>query len=219
MAAALDDWASVRRSLRRDRPGALRLAEVANAVDPAPWRVGLRRALDVADRASRGKALRTLAASAKLEAMPAVDLDLLGTALSEAGESEAAEDVLAGRPAEVPGGRLAQLRPGSPPGGRSRREEAIRYYSIARALRPETALVLAIALGTRGNRTRRSRCSRTCFDGAPTMAATGPSTVNCSGNEAIAPGRWRPGQGGGDPARGRPPRPDDAVPMPTSASP
>jgi hypothetical protein len=94
MTEALDDWASVRRSLRYDRPGAMRLAEVANAVDPAPWRVGLRRALDLADRASRGKALQTLAESTKLETLPAVDLDLLGTALFEVAESEAAEVVL-----------------------------------------------------------------------------------------------------------------------------
>ena len=150
LTAALDDWASVRRSLRRDRPGALRLAEVASAVDPAPWRVSLRRALDVPDRTSRGKALQTLAASANLEAMPAVDLDLLGTALSEAAESEAAEQVLrAGRrrfPEDVwlnydLAGLLEVL---------SRREEAIRYYSIARALRPETALALANALKDAG---------------------------------------------------------------------
>ena len=150
IAAALDDWASVRRSLRRDRHGALRLVAVANAIDPAPWRVELRHALDVADRASRGQALRTLATSANLEAMPAVDLDLLGTALSEVGESQTAEGVFRAGRRRFPDDvwlnyDLARLLE-----ERSRHEEAIRYYSIARALRPETALALTHALKQRG---------------------------------------------------------------------
>ena len=150
IAAALDDWASVRRSLRRDQHGALRLAAVANAIDPAPWRVGLRHALDVADRASRGQALRTLATSANLEAMPAVDLDLLGTAMFEVGESRAAEGVLRAGRRRFPDDvwlnyDLARLLE-----ERSRHEEAIRYYSIARALRPDTALALTHALRQRG---------------------------------------------------------------------
>ena len=70
---------------------------MAIAADPDPWRAGLRRA-DLADRATRAKALRELAESTKPDIAPAVDLDLLGTALSEVGEPKAAEEVLrAGR--------------------------------------------------------------------------------------------------------------------------
>jgi serine/threonine-protein kinase len=149
LVAALDVWAAVRR-FRHDRTGATRLAEVANAADPDPWQVGLRRALDLADRAARAQALCDLAASTKPETAPAVDLDLLGTALSQVGESKAAEDVLrAGRrrfPSDVwlnyDLARFLETH--------SRREEAIRYYSIARALRPETAHALAHALEDKG---------------------------------------------------------------------
>jgi len=150
LAAALDDWASVRRSRRSDRPGALRLAEAANLVDPDPARVGLRRALDLPDPASRAKVLRELAASTKQQTAPAADLDLLGKALYEVGESKAAEDVLrAGRrifPDDVwLNYDLAYLLDVA-----GRGEEAIRYYSIARALRPETAHELGHVLERKG---------------------------------------------------------------------
>ena len=148
--AALDDWAAVRRSRRYDRPGALRLSEAAIAADPDAWRAGLRRALDLADRASRAKLLRDLAASTKLETAPAVDLVLLGTALTEVGESQTAKEVLFGGRRRFPEdlwlnydlARLLELL--------SRGEEAARYYSVARALRPETAHDLAHLLEAKG---------------------------------------------------------------------
>jgi tetratricopeptide (TPR) repeat protein len=94
--------------------------------------------------------LRDLAASTNPETAPAVDLDLLGMALSQVGESKAAEDVLrAGRrkfPIDVwLNYDLAELLE-----AQSRHEEAIRYYSIARALRSETAHELAHALEAKG---------------------------------------------------------------------
>jgi tetratricopeptide (TPR) repeat protein len=150
LTAALDDWSSVRRLRRSDRPGALRLVQVANAADPDSWRVGLRRAIDLSDRVSRAKALRDLAASTNPETAPAVDLNLLGTALSEIGEASAAEDMLRTgcrrfRDDVWLNFDLARLLE-----QQSRGEEAIRYYSIARALRPETAHNLAHALEARG---------------------------------------------------------------------
>jgi eukaryotic-like serine/threonine-protein kinase len=150
LTAALDNWASVRRSLRHDRPGARLLTEAANAADPDPWRVGLRRALDLADRPARGKALQTLAASAHRETMPAVDLDLLGTALAEVEQFEAAEAVLRAGQRRFPDSiwlnyDLARLL-----AARSRDQEAIRYYSVARTLRPKTALALALLLADVG---------------------------------------------------------------------
>ena len=89
LVAALDDWAAVRRSRRRGSARLpLRLAAAANAADPDPWRVGLRRALDLADRHVAAERAARLAASTKPETAPAVDLDLLGTALSRSGGVE-----------------------------------------------------------------------------------------------------------------------------------
>ncbi len=157
LAAALDDWAAVRRSRRYDRPGAMRLSEVAIAADPDPWRVGLRRALDLSDRAARAKALRDLAASTKPEIAPAVDLDLLGTALSEVGEPKAAEEVLRAGRRRFPDDVWLNYDLAHFLEAQSRGEEAVRYYSIARALRPETAHDLAHLLEQQGRVGRGDR--------------------------------------------------------------
>jgi serine/threonine-protein kinase len=150
LVAALDDWAAVRRSRRQDEPGARRLAATANAADPDPWRVGLRKALDQSDRSSRAGALRDLAKATRPETAEAVDLDQLATALSGVGESSSAEDLLRAGRRRFPGDvwlnyDLARLLEAS-----SRSEEAIRYYSVARAVRPETAHELAHALERKG---------------------------------------------------------------------
>jgi len=150
LVAALDDWAAARRSRRYDRPGAMRLSEAAIAADPDPWRVGLRRALDLDDRASRAKALRDVAASTKPETAPAVDLDLLGTALAEVGEPKVAEEVLRDGRRRFPADVWLNYDLAHFLEVPSRWEEAVRYYSIARALRPETAHDLAHVLERKG---------------------------------------------------------------------
>ena len=43
LAAALDDWAAMRRDLRHDVTGARGLTDVVREVDPDPWRTELRR--------------------------------------------------------------------------------------------------------------------------------------------------------------------------------
>ena len=202
-------------------PGALRLAEVANAIDPAPWRVGLRRALDLADRASRGQALRTLAASANLEAMPAVDLDLLGTALSEVGESQAAEGVLRAGRRRFPDDVWLNYDLARFLEARSRDEEAIRYYSIARALRPETALALAHVLGQPGRIGRGDRGLRgpgaTASRRRPQLGLLRSTAPGTGRSPRVGGG---PGEGRRDPARDPPPPARRRrVPTPTSASP
>ena len=58
LAAALDDWAAVRRVRLHDRAGADRLTKAARAADSDPWRDELRAALDFADQSERLDALR-----------------------------------------------------------------------------------------------------------------------------------------------------------------
>jgi serine/threonine-protein kinase len=152
VAAALDDWAAVRRDRKKDRAGATALSALAGAVDPDAWRPGLRRALDLPDRAARLEALQPLAKDAPFDTMGPVSLDLLGRALKDAGDPAGAEAVLR---------RAQQLHPGdvwtSYDLARTlerlaHRDEAIRYYTAARALRPETAHELAHALRDKGER-------------------------------------------------------------------
>jgi serine/threonine-protein kinase len=150
LAAALDDWAAVRRGLRNDVTGAARLTPVALAADPDPWRNDLRVALDQPDKSARLTALQALAKTTRFDELGAVSLDLLGSALMKAGDATAAEAVLRAAQRRYPGdvwvnydlaGVLEKL---------SRRDEAIRYYTAARSIRPETAHELAHALQDKG---------------------------------------------------------------------
>ena len=150
LSAALDDWARIRREKRHDRSGAERVALAARAADPDPWRNRLRDALDAPEGQKRFDALRDLARSAQVDDLPAVSLDLLGSALREAGDPQRAEAVLRRaqrrRPCDVwLNYNLAQCLEKL-----ARRNEAIRFYMAARSSRPEVAHELAHALDYNG---------------------------------------------------------------------
>jgi tetratricopeptide (TPR) repeat protein len=150
LAAALDDWAAVRRDKRKDAAGAKRLTEAAQVADPDPWRQELRAGLEQRDRKTRLTALRALAQTARLDELSAVSLDLLGQALNAAGDAPAAETVLRAAQQRHPGDIWVNYDLAGILRNMDRREEAIRYYVAARALRPETAHELAHALESKG---------------------------------------------------------------------
>jgi tetratricopeptide (TPR) repeat protein len=150
LAAALDDWAAVRRNPRKDAAGAARLSEVAQLADPDPWRRGLRAALALPDKEARLAALRILARTARLDELGAVSLDLLGGALSDAADAAAGEKVLRAAQQRHPGDVWVNYDLARVLEQLSRREEAIRYYVAARSIRPETAHELAHALEDKG---------------------------------------------------------------------
>ena len=112
LATAVDDWAAIRRDRQKNRAGAAALSALAAAADPDTWRLGLRRALDLPDRAARLEALRRLAKAAPFETLGPVSLDLLGRALKDAGDPAGAEVGAAAGPAAPPRRRVDQLRPG-----------------------------------------------------------------------------------------------------------
>jgi serine/threonine-protein kinase len=147
---ALDDWADVRRRLREDQAGAKRISEAARAADPDPWRRELRSALELTDRAARLAALQATARSARLDALSAVSLDLLGKGLDRAGDPAAAETVLRAAQRSHPGDlwinhdlALVCRKRGQP-------DEAIRFLTAVRAIRPEACHDLAWYLADAG---------------------------------------------------------------------
>jgi serine/threonine-protein kinase len=150
LAAALDDWAALRREKRSDRTGAERLLLAARAADPDAWRGGLRDALCLPERPQRLDALRGLARSAKIEILPAISLDLLGSALRDTGDPEMAETILRQAQRRHPGDAGLNYDFAQCLEKLARREEAIRYYTAARAIRPEVAHELAHALERKG---------------------------------------------------------------------
>jgi serine/threonine-protein kinase len=151
LTAALDDWAAMRRGRRRNPEGAALLSRVAQLADPDPWRNDLRAALEQAGKAARLKALQALAKTAKFDELGPVSLQLLGSALNADGDRTGAESVLRRAQQRHPrdvwinydlGMVLLRLGP---------LDEAIRFLTAARAIRPETAHVLGHALYSRGD--------------------------------------------------------------------
>jgi serine/threonine-protein kinase len=156
LTAALDDWARVRRAI--GHPGWNRLLRIAADVhrDDDPWRERLRQALEE----GKLQALLELAAAAEHQDLSPAAVALLAGALETA--CKPSQKTASGRSAaEIVVGLLLKaqqdhpedfwinfqlgyyLQHSRPP----RLEQAIRYYSVALALRPHSA-VARVNLGT-----------------------------------------------------------------------
>ena len=142
----------MRRTQRSDSAGAKRLSAVARRADADERRNHLREVLDQPRGAERTAELRRLTKEIDVEKWPAVSINLLGRALLDAEDAEAAEKIFRQGQRRNSGDVwlnynlavcLEKLR---------RREEAIRYYAVARAIRPETAHELAHALRDEGEK-------------------------------------------------------------------
>jgi eukaryotic-like serine/threonine-protein kinase len=151
LAVALDDWAAIRRGKRKDPAKAAQLSDAARVADPDPWRNDLRTSLDQPEKAARLTRLQTLAKKAKYDELGPISLHLLGTGLSEAGDSIQAESVLRAAQQRHSRDGWVNYALGNVLEKLSRRDEAIRFYTAARSLRPETAHELAHALKSRGD--------------------------------------------------------------------
>ena len=167
IAVALDSWAG----LRRDRTaGAARLLTIAAAADPDPWRGRLRPALIEPRRELRLAALRDLARSAPGGDLPSVSLMLLGEALLRAGDPTTAEALLRTAHRGHPNDVWLALLLGQALEKLTRRQEAVRYYMMARALRPGSAHALAHALDLEGETDESIAVFRDLVRRAPTNA-------------------------------------------------
>src|SRR6516165_4430906 len=150
LVSALDEWASVRRNWSKDKVGAGRISEIAGGADPDPWRNALRTALDQPDRAARLTTLKGLVKDARFDELGPVSLDLLGAALDAAGDRAAAEAVLRAAQRRHPDDVWVNYNLARVLEALGRSDEAVRYYTAARSIRPETAHELAHALENRG---------------------------------------------------------------------
>ncbi len=112
----------------------------------------LRGALDLPDQAARLAALQSPAKAPPFDTLGPISLDLLGRALKDAGDPAAAEAILRRAQKRYPGDVWINYDLARSLEKLARREEATRYYTAARSLRPETAHELAHALGYRGER-------------------------------------------------------------------
>jgi tetratricopeptide (TPR) repeat protein len=166
LAAALDSWAAETLDGQRKR----QLLAISRLADPDPWRNRLREALERND----GRAFNELAASARAEELrPATAVLLASFAPAQAAEQVLT--VLHQAQQRHPddfwinhalGNHLSRLRP-------ARREEALRYYTAAVALRPGSPgarLDLGVALAGLGKRDQATACYRQALTLDPSFA-------------------------------------------------
>jgi serine/threonine-protein kinase len=138
--AALDDWA-LSREEKRQAAAFRRLLEAARAVDPDSFRDRIRAAILESDAKTREGAMRTLAADTKAGELPPPSAVLLASALRSLKAVEPAIALLRAVVGRHPddlwvnyelGIALTELGPAA-------RDEAVRYFTAARSLRPEAA--------------------------------------------------------------------------------
>jgi eukaryotic-like serine/threonine-protein kinase len=142
---ALDQWAFRRRMPRvRDEAGARRLVAIAKAADPDPWRNQLRDTLyaTAANREEARRALERLAATADAGRLPEASLTRLACALSSFGRRDMGIDLLRRTQQTHPeifwvNADLARQLMDS-----NRPDDAVRFFAVARGIRPRSALAL-----------------------------------------------------------------------------
>jgi serine/threonine-protein kinase len=169
VSAFLDDWSASRLAAKRSVAAWRKPIEAARLADPDPYRDRLRTILLAENRRPEVETLKALVDAPEAADLPAPTAVLLGRTLGALDETEAAVSLLrraAGRnPDDVwINYQLAQtlnsLRPSSP-------EEAARYYTAARALRPETAHMLAHLLVGMGRDTEAEAAFRDLVNRRP----------------------------------------------------
>jgi serine/threonine-protein kinase len=137
LVGAFDDWFFVRTNLPA-AAGKSSLLEIARLADPDPWRNRLRDALAKNDRQS----LRKLAGEVDAAASRPPTFILLSNTLVAVGDLQAAVDVLQKGVQRYPGDFWINHQLGLHLAKRERDlDEAIRFLSVARALRTKSAFV------------------------------------------------------------------------------
>jgi serine/threonine-protein kinase len=145
--AALDDWIAVKQDLKS--PGWERLRAVTERVDDDPWRRRLRAALDAKDKS----ALQRLADEPQVAALQPADLVQLGDALERLGARPAALAVRWEARRRFPADFWLNHQLARQLLGEGRYEDAVRFYTVAAALRPDSPgarVNLGIALNATG---------------------------------------------------------------------
>jgi serine/threonine-protein kinase len=136
----LDSWSLVRRNDEQARERWQRPLAVARAADSDAERNRLRALVERPDIRKQAADLREFSQDHQVVELPPASILQLASALREAGDPEAAVSLLEAAVQRYPDDvwinyNLAEVLAGFP----AQREEAVRYYTAARALRPETA--------------------------------------------------------------------------------
>ncbi len=152
LAGYLDDWFSLRRSMRQAGTRCVKLLRTAQGIDPDPYRGRIRKALESADLTSQAAVLRELAKEPTAGQLPPSSATLLASAWSPPATRRRRSALLKRSVERHPSDLwvnydLATYLKASTP---SQPDEAIRYFTAARAPRPTSAHELAHTLEDRG---------------------------------------------------------------------
>ena len=149
MVDALDQWAFVRRIAKpKEASKARELSAIATAADPDPWRAQLRDALDL-EATDKEQALATfqeLADSTPQEVRHRESVSRLAYALGHLGDRETEASLLRRAQRAHPEDFWINHDLARSLMGAGKPEEAVRFYSAALAIRPNSEFVL-VALG------------------------------------------------------------------------
>jgi eukaryotic-like serine/threonine-protein kinase len=152
IAAALDHYASLRLECG-DTATALRITAAARIADPDEFRGRLRTALMEPRKSARRAALAELSRLASAADLPPVTAALLASGLLKAGDPTAALTLLVPAQRRHPADPWLAQTLAKALEQQGRGGEAIRYFLIARAARPNSVHALAHALERHGERT------------------------------------------------------------------
>jgi serine/threonine-protein kinase len=187
----LDSWSLVRRNDEQPRERWQRPLAVASAADSDSERNRLRALVERADVRKQGAALRAFSQEREVAELPPASILQLAAALREAGDPAAAVSLLESAVQRYPDDvwinyNLAQVLAESP----TRREEAVRYYTAARALRPESAHNLGHLLDKMG----RGEEAIATFRALIKVRPGEPRNIGCLGTILLARHQREEGQ-------------------------
>jgi serine/threonine-protein kinase len=136
----LDSWSLVRRHDKQPTERWQRPLALARAADSDAFRNRLRELVERPANREQSESLQALSQDQQVAELPPASILQLASALREADDPAAAVSLLESAAQRYPGDvwinyQLAEVLAGFP----ARREEAVRYYTAARALRPESA--------------------------------------------------------------------------------
>jgi serine/threonine-protein kinase len=172
LSAFLDDWSDARRGAKRPVADWRRPLEAARLADPDPYRDRVRAILMSEQHQVESEAVKALAAAPEAVDLPAPTAALLGRILVGHGRAAAALALLRPAAGHHPGDVWVNYTLAQALGkvGPSARAEAVRYYTAARSLRPETAHDLAHLLESMGRRAEAEAVFRDLTDRRPKNA-------------------------------------------------
>jgi len=187
LASVLDDWAGIRHSTGQPPERWRKPLELARAADPDPYRGRVRDLVEGENLKDQREALRTLAQDPQAATLPPTSTLLLASALRHAGDLPAAAAVLERAVPRYPddvwinynlGVYLDHLPV-------PRRDDALRYLTAARALRPESAHDLAHLIDQMG----RSEEAVAAFRALVAIRPTDHRHLGCFGKLLLDLGR------------------------------